>query len=94
MLLWYLVPMPVRTALRARAPLDCRVLGGGECLMVSVGSGVPLRWLHLEATGTGEILCRLWEVRQKTKELASCTVHPDQIAAYLLALAAQFNLGA
>lgn len=94
LLLWYLVPLPVRQAIRARVPLDCRVVGGAECLVVAVGSGSPLRWLHLEADAAGEIVCRLWEVRQKTREIGAATVHPDRLPALLQSWAKDFQLSA
>ena len=84
LLLWWNIPGPVRTALRARVPLDCEVLGGSECLVVSVGSGTPLRWLQVAGTTTGELDVRLWEVRRTTKPLAAEVVPSDRLTELLL----------
>jgi hypothetical protein len=92
--LWLCIPGPVRTALRARVPLDCRDHGGGaESLVVAVGSGCPLTWLQVQPAASGELSVRLWEVRQRVKELAAETTTADRLPALLQELAARFGLG-
>ena len=91
--LWWGIPFPVRTALRARVPLDAREVGGAESLIVAVGDGNPLRWLRLRATGEdGAVQCRLWEVRAKVKELIADEVRADELSAMLLTWAIRFGL--
>ncbi len=90
--LWLAIPGPVRRLLRARVPLHCEEHGGGECLIVSVGSGVPLRWLMIAATAEGALCCRLWEVRQRNKQLAAEQTTADGLTGLLQKWAAQFGL--
>jgi hypothetical protein len=92
--LWLCIPGPVRLALRARVPLDCRDHAGGECLIVAVGSGVPLRWLQVAADESGRLACKLWEVRQKSKTLAAAETTADGLTGLLQRWAREFNLGA
>lgn len=92
--IWWAIPQPVRAALRARVPLDCRDHGrGGESLIVSVGSGCPLRWLEVRAEQDGSLSVRLWEVRRTVKELTAGSTTADHLAATLQRLARDFNLG-
>lgn len=91
--LWLAIPGPVRRMLRARVPLDCQEHGGGESLIVSVGSGTPLKWLHVGAVADGALVCRLWEVRQKTKKLAEHRTTADGLTAVLQRWAKEFGLG-
>ena len=81
--LWWLIPEPVRRGLRARCPLDCKMVGNAEALCVSVGSGVPLRWLYLQGRKDGMIAVNLWEVREKNKEIASAVVASDALVMLL-----------
>jgi hypothetical protein len=84
----------VRRLLRARVPLHCEEHGGGECLIVSVGSGVPLRWLQVAATAEGHLACRLWEVRQRNKQLAAEQTTADGLTAVLQRWAVAYGLAA
>ena len=82
--LWLSVPGPVRTQLRARVPLECRDRDGSESLMLSVGSGTPLRWLQVGAVASGNLLCRLWEVRTRaTVKLAEAETPADGLTLVL-----------
>jgi hypothetical protein len=92
--LWMNIPGPVRRLLRARVPLHCEEHGGGECLIVSVGSGVPLRWLQVAATAEGHLACRLWEVRQRNKQLAAEQTTADGLTAVLQRWAVAYGLAA
>ena len=93
--LWLCIPGPVRQALRARVPLDCRDHDeGAESLIVAVGSGVPLTWLQVRAEASGELSLRLWEVRQRVKQLAAATTTADRLAATLQQWARAYNLSA
>lgn len=87
-----LVPPPVRSQLRWRVPLDAR-LAGSRCLIVSVGSGVPLRWLQLTGEESGLIRMRLWEVRQDSRTLAEATVESDRVASTLQGWATLYLTG-
>lgn len=93
--LWYAIPMPVRRLLRARVPLHCEAHGtGDESLIVAVGSGTPLRWLQVAGTAEGTLNVRLWEVRQRNKQLAACETTADALTAVLQKLASEFGLSA
>lgn len=82
--LWWAIPLPIRRLLRARVPLHCEDHDGiSESLIVAVGSGVPLRWLQVAATAEGHLACRLWEVRQRNKQLAAEQTTADGLTAVL-----------
>jgi hypothetical protein len=91
--LWWLIPTAVRRQLRARVPLDARVIDDTEALVVGVGSGCPVRWLLLSATDDGRIRCRLWQVlRTGAKDVAEATVAADCIVPLLQKWAADYGL--
>ena len=92
--LWNSIPNPVRRLIRARVPLDCADAGGAESLMVAVGGGVPLRWLQVEADAAGMLCCRLWEVRQRVKEVAKEITTADGVTLLLQRWALAFGLSA
>lgn len=57
-------------------------------MIVSVGSGVPLRWLRLDALPDGRIGLLLWEVQANgSKVLGRETVAADRVSAVLQAWA-------
>ncbi len=89
--LWWAIPQPVRTELRARCPLDSTTVRG-DCLIVAVGSGTPLRWLCVESLPDGLLRVRLWEVGPKLKELGHATVPADGLIATLQVFAREFAL--
>ena len=78
-----LVPVPVRLQMKWRPPADARLVGNTHCLLVGVGSGVPLRWLMMKGDEDGRIWMRLWEVRQDSRTLAEATVESDRVASTL-----------
>ena len=91
--LWGLIPQHVRRALRAVVPLDYRDRGDdGEGLIVAVGSGVPTRWLQVNANDAGELEVRLWEVRRAIKGLAGEVTTAAALPALLLRWSKQFGL--
>ena len=90
--LWLAIPYPVRQLLRCRVPLDCREVGNVESLIVSVGSGCPLRWLRIRANDEGELEVRLWEVRRRNHELAHATTTADGLVMVLQRWAREYGL--
>lgn len=91
--IWWSIPLTVRRLLRARVPLHCEEhSSGAECLIVAVGSGVPLRWLYVAADAEGALSVRLWEVRQRNKQIAAADATADTLPALLQKWARDFGL--
>lgn len=91
LLLSWLVPLPVRTQLRWRCPLDCRLVSGG-CLCVQVGPPTRLQWLRLQLV-EGGVRLWLWILTTAgTAELATETVRAEvgEVSKLLQKWAAEF----